>query len=184
MNSFYTALQDALNQGKDIVMATAVDHLVEFSDSYDVLISQKAFRCSDLVTAETPSMGQFWQAVFSAPPEELPNIVAQDSWWTFFDPLEHPFPTGVLEKLAGGETLVLATVIAKASTAPQYAAVKLAVDKDGTLYGTLGDSALDAGVIQTAQSVLEEYTPRLWECSVSGEDGQDSTLRILLDPIN
>ena len=182
MNSFYTKLQESLDQGHPVMLATSVDCLVEFSDSYDVLIAQKAFLCQDELTAETPSMASFWQAIFASTPEEIPNVIPQDTWWTFYDELEHPFPDGVLKKLAAGEALVLATVIAKASSAPDCAGAKLAVDQSGTLYGTLGDSAVDAEVAQTAQSVWEEGTPRLLECSKTDKSGH--ALRILLEPIN
>lgn len=179
MNSFYSKLLEALNQNQPVILATAVDSLVEFSDSYDVLIAQKAFRCGQELTAETPSMKEFWQSVFSAMPETLPDLFAQDSWWAFFDALECPFPAGVLEKLAAGDSMVLATAITRAGSHGAFAAAKLAVAADGTVFGSFGDAGIDTQVVQTAQAVQAEYTPRLLECPMNGD-----TLRILLDPIN
>ncbi len=179
MNAFYANLNEALKQGKDVTLATAVDSLVEFSDSYDVLISQKAFRCDGELTAETPSMKEFWQSVFSAMPEEIPDVFFQDTWWAFFDSLEVPFPADVLDKLAAGESLVMATAITKAGSNSEFTAAKMAVGKDGTIYGSFGNPEVDAQIVQTAQEVFVEYTPRLLECPTS-----ENTLRILLDPIN
>lgn len=179
MNAFYTNLNEALKQGKDVTLVTAVDSLVEFSDSYDVLISQKAFRCDGELTAETPSMIPFWEPLFTAVPEDLPDVFFQDTWWAFFDSLDTPFPADTLEKLAAGESLVLATAITKAGSNSAFAAAKMAVDKNGTVYGSFGNAEVDAQVVQTAQEVQVEYTPRLLECPVA-----DGVLRILLDPIN
>lgn len=179
MNSFYHELQQALSQGKDVMLATAVDCLVEFSCSYDMLIAQKAFRCDNELTAQTPSMKEFWMSVCSAASEQLPDVFAQDSWWAFFDPMGHPFPADSLSRLAAGEQLVMATVIAKAETLPQLAGVKLAVTPEGELWGTLGDSNADDLIVKTAQSVLEEYVPRLLEFELEG-----MPLRILLEPVN
>lgn len=179
MNAFYANLNEALKRGKEVVLSTAVDSLVEFSDSYDVLISQKAFRCDGELTAETPSMKEFWQSVFSAMPEETPDVFFQDTWWAFFDCLDTPFPADTLEKLAAGESLVMATAITKAGSNSDFAAAKMAVGKDGAVYGSFGNAEVDAQILQTAQEVFVEYTPRLLECPVG-----DSTLRILLDPIN
>ncbi len=179
MNAFYANLNDALKQGKNVTLATAVDSLVEFSDSYDVLISQKAFRCDGELTCETPSMKEFWQSVFSAMPEEIPDVFFQDTWWAFFDALEFSFPADTLEKLAAGDSLVMATAITKAGSNSEFSAAKMAVAKDGTVYGSFGNADVDAQIVQTAQEVFVEYTPRLLECPVG-----DGTLRILLDPIN
>lgn len=179
MNPFYTKLLDAVKQNKEVVLATAVDSLVEFSDSYDVLITQKAFRCDGELTAETPSMKEFWQAVFSAMPEQLPDLFAQDTWWAFFDPMSTAFPADVLEKIAAGDSLILATAITKAGSHEAYSAAKMAVAADGKVFGSFGDADIDAQIVQTAQSVLAEYTPRLLEYPMG-----DSALRILLDPIN
>ena len=179
MNAFYAKLKETLEQGNEVVLATAVDQLVEFSDSYDVLISQKAFLCQDELTAETPSMRPFWEPLFTAVPDQLPDVFFQDTWWAFFDALETPFPAGVLDKLAAGETLVLATAITKAGSNADFAAAKMAVDKSGAVYGSFGNPEMDAKILETAKSVLDEYVPRLLEYPVEG-----STLRILLDPIN
>ena len=180
MNPFYTNLNEALQQGKSVTLATAVDCLVEFSGSYDMLIAQKAFLCDDKLTAETPSMTPFWQAQFTGASDTLPDITAQDTFWTYFDALERPLPEGVLDKLAAGESLVLATVIAKAGSQHKLEGAKLAVDPNGTVFGTTGNAALDEAVIETVPSVREEYVPRLLECTLDGEN----VIRVLLEPIN
>lgn len=180
MNPFYTKLQDALNQGSSVTLATAVDCLVEFSGSYDMLIAQKAFLCDEALTAETPSMAPFWQAQFSGASDILPDITAQDTFWTYFDALERPFPEGVLAKLAAGESLVLATVIAKAGSGHKLEGAKLAVDPSDTVFGTTGNAAVDEAIIGTVPSVREEYVPRLLECTLDGTN----VIRVLLEPIN
>lgn len=180
MNPFYTKLQETLKQGSSIVLATAVDCLVEFSGSYDMLIAQKAFLAQDELTAQTPSMVPFWQAQFTGASDTLPDITAQDTFWTYFDALERPFPEGVLDKLAAGESLVLATVIAKAGSEHKLEGAKLAVDPSGNVFGTSGNAALDDAVIEIVPSVREEYVPRLLECTLDGKN----VIRVLLEPIN
>ena len=180
MNPFYTQLQETLTQGTPVTLATAVDSLVEFSGSYDMLIAQKAFLAQEKLTAETPSMAPFWEAQFSGASDTLPDITAQDTFWTYFDALERPFPAGVLEKLAAGESLVLATVIAKAGSVHKLEGAKLAVSPDGTVFGTTGNAALDKEVLETVPSVRDEYVPRLLECTLDGEN----VIRVLLEPIN
>jgi len=180
MNPFYTKLQQTLQQGACVTLATAVDCLVEFSGSYDMLIAQKAFLAQDQLTAETPSMAPFWQAQFSGVSDTLPDITAQDTFWTYFDPLERPFPDGVLEKLAAGESLVLATVIANAGCAHKLEGAKLAVAPDGTVFGATGNTAVDDAILETVPSVREEYVPRLLECTLDGAN----VIRVLLEPVN
>ena len=87
MNPFYTKLNETLQQGKNVVMATAVDCLGFLDGDREALIAQKAFLCGDELTAETPSMKDFWRATFSSTPEELPGLFGQDTWWTFFEPV-------------------------------------------------------------------------------------------------
>ena len=180
MNPFYTKLQETLTEGTSVTLATAVDSLVEFSGSYDMLIAQKAFLAQDTLTAETPSMSPFWQAQFTGASDTLPDITAQDTFWVYFDALERPFPAGVLEKLAAGESLVLATVIAKAGSVHKLEGAKLAVDPEGNVFGTTGNAAVDEAVLETVPSVREEYVPRLLECTLDGTN----VIRVLLEPIN
>jgi len=180
MNPFYSKLQQALDQGTRVTLATAVDCLVEFSGSYDMLIAQKAFLAQDQLTAETPSMAPFWQAQFSGASDMLPDITAQDTFWTYFDGLESPFPDGVLDKLAAGESLVLATVIAKAGSVHKLEGAKLAVSPDGTVFGATGNAAVDEAILETVPSVRDEYVPRLLECTLDSSN----VIRILLEPVN
>ena len=180
MKSFYETLNQTLQQGKSVTLATAVDCLVEFRGSYDMLIAQKAFLCEDQLTAQTPSMAPFWQAQFTGASDTLPDITAQDTYWTFFDALERPFPDGVLDKLAGGESLVLATVIAKAGSEHKLEGAKLAIDPNGTVFGSSGNAALDEAVLEIVPSVREEYVPRLLEYTLD----DDITIRVLLEPVN
>ena len=180
MNPFYTQLKQALEQGTDLTFATAVDCLVEFSGTYDMLIAQRAFLTPDGLTAETPSMAPFWQAQFSGAAEILPDITAQDTFWVYFDALERTFPEGVLDKLAAGESLVTATVIAKAGSEHKLEGAKLAVAPDGTVYGSTGNAALDEAIIETVPSVRDEYVPRLLECTLDGTN----VIRVLLEPLN
>ena len=180
--NFYANLLDAIQQGKSITLATAVDCLVEFSGSYDMLIAQKAFQCGDELVAQTPSMGDFWRSVLSATPAEIPDLFLQDTWWAFFDPIAHPFPDGVLEKLAAEEPMILATVVAKAPSNAELSGRKMAVDNAGAVYGSLGHSGADAAVLEVAEAVQLEGYPRLVEYTPEGEDVQ--TIRILVEPVN
>lgn len=181
MNPFYAKLLEATQQGKDITLVTAVDCLVEFSDSYDMLIAQKAFQADDALTAQTPSMGEFWRSVLSAKPDELPDLFFQDSWWAFFDPMTVPFPDGTLEKLAAEEAMILATVVAKAESNSALSGRKMLLDNAGTVYGSLGHAGAEAAVQEIAQAVQQEGYPRLLE--YSGEEGAEP-IRILVEPIN
>lgn len=181
MNSFYANLLDATRQGKDITLVTAVDCLVEFSDSYDMLIAQKAFQADDALTAQTPSMGEFWRSVLSAKPDELPDLFFQDSWWAFFDPMTVPFPDGTLEKLAAEESMILATVVAKAESNSPLSGRKMLLDNAGTVYGFLGHAGAEAAVQEIAEAVQQEGYPRILE--YSGDEGADP-IRILVEPIN
>lgn len=181
MNPFYANLLEATRQGKDITLVTAVDCLVEFSDSYDMLIAQKAFQADDALTAQTPSMGEFWRSVLSAKPDALPDLFFQDSWWAFFDPMTVPFPDDALEKLADGESMVLATVVAKAESNSPLSGRKMLLDNAGTVYGSLGHTGSEAAVQEIAEAVQQEGYPRLLE--YSGQEGAEP-IRILVEPIN
>ena len=346
MNSFYTKLNETLQQGENVVMATAVDCLGFLDGDREALIAQKAFLCGDELTAETPSMKDFWQATFSSTPEELPGLFGQDTWWTFFEPvtprrqlvlcggghiaqplaqmgamldfdvtviddreefantqrfpqakqvlcmpfdkaleqvphtectyfviitrghkddrlcLEHvlkqpfgyagmigshkkvsvvmealeqqgfdktllnkvhapiglsigaqtpaeiavciaaqliqtrsgtadsSFPVQALEKLAAGESMVMATVINKHGSSPRGVGAKMLIDQEGNLYGTIGGGAAEAKVIEAAPEVRLMGYPIVMECAMTNEDAQSDgmvcggTIRVLLDPIN
>ena len=181
MNSFYANLLDATRQGKDITLVTAVDCLVEFSDSYDMLIAQKAFQADDALTAQTPSMGEFWRSVLSAKPDELPDLFFQDSWWAFFDSMTVPFPDGTLEKLAAEESMILATVVAKAESNAPLSGRKMLLDNAGTVYGSLGHAGAETAVKEIAEAVQQEGYPRLLEYL---DEENVKAIRILVEPIN
>ena len=182
MNTFYANLLDSVQQGKDITLVTAVDCLVEFSDSYDMLIAQKAFQADDALVAQTPSMDQFWRSVLSAQPAAIPDLFFQDTWWAFFDPMSNPFPEGTLEKLAAEESMILATVVAKAESNSELSGRKMLLDNAGTVYGSLGSAGAEAAVLEVAEAVQQEGYPRLVEYTPEEEDAQ--TIRILVEPVN
>ena len=182
MNAFYTDLHSAVQQNKSISLVTAVDCLVEFSGSYDMLIAQKAFQTEDELVAQTPSMREFWHSLMTAKPAQLPDLFFQDTWWAFFDPMVHPFPEGTLEKLAAEESMILATVVAKAPSNAELSGRKMLVDHAGTMYGSLGHPGADAAVLEVAEAVQLEGYPRLVEYTVEGED--ELTIRILVEPVN
>ena len=182
MNAFYSDLHSAVQQGKSISLVTAVDCLVEFSGSYDMLIAQKAFQLDEELVPQIPSMRDFWRSLLTAKPAQMPDLFFQDTWWAFFDPMEHPFPEGTLEKLAAEEPMILATVVAKAPSNAELSGRKMLIDNAGTVYGSLGHSGADAAVLEVAEAVQLEGYPRLVEYTIEGEDEQ--TIRILVEPVN
>ncbi len=61
----------------------------------------------------------------------------------------------ILETLKAGEPLVLATILSQAGSTPRTAGTRMAVKKDGSIFGTIGGGKVEAEVMRTAVEVLE-----------------------------
>ncbi len=164
MNPFYTQLQAALNEGGDIILGTAVDTLGDLGGGIPALITQKAFLHQDKITAETPSMVPFWQGLFDGIPDDLPWSVEGETWRALMvqaNAQDTAFPADALELLSQGKGLVLATVVHTSKNAVCKTGSKLLAEPDGTVYGCLGDNAVQEQVLQMAAETIDLGMPRL-----------------------
>ena len=66
----------------------------------------------------------------------------------------------ILEQLANGKRVALATITATRGSVPRHAGSKMIIDPvSGSLIGTIGGGCGEADVIAAAQSVVETATP-------------------------
>ena len=77
--------------------------------------------------------------------------------------------------LAGGESLVLATIVSRSGSAPRAVGSRMAVRQDGTIVGTIGGGILEARVQDLAkevfghgQAVLKKYVLSAQDASQMG----------------
>lgn len=182
MNPFFTDLKTALQDNDSLIYATAVDTLGYLGGGEMALISQKAFLSNGEPVAETPSMVPFWKGLMEEIPEEMPHVIQGETWFAMLEEVTaNSFPAQVLEKLASGEDLVLGTVTRTASSIPCAKGTKIAIDRSGTIFGTLGNEDAEARVIKAAGDVRDSGMPKLLECPTAiPDDG----LLVLLEPVN
>jgi len=92
--------------------------------------------------------------------------------------------------LAGGENLVLATIVSRSGSAPRAVGSRMAVRPDGAIVGTIGGGILEARVMELArevfghgQSVLKKYVLTAQDASQMGMvcGGQISVLLQFLE---
>jgi xanthine dehydrogenase accessory factor len=92
--------------------------------------------------------------------------------------------------LAGGENLVLATIVSRSGSAPRAVGSRMAVRPDGAIVGTIGGGILEARVMELArevfghgQSVLKKYVLTAQDASQMGMvcGGQVSVLLQFLE---
>ena len=178
MNPFYAQLQAALKDGGPVILGTAVDTLGDLGGGIPALVTQKAFLHQNQITAETPSMVPFWQGLFEGLPEHLPWSVEGETWRAMMVQIHEEntaFPPEALELLSQGKGLVLATVVHTTADADCKTGAKLLADPEGAVYGTLGDSALQAQTLQMVPETIELGMPRLLNTE---------TASVLLEPVN
>jgi xanthine dehydrogenase accessory factor len=85
---------------------------------------------------------------------------------------EQEFYQAVLETLAHGEAVAIATVTKASGSVPRGAGSKMLVWRDGTILGTIGGGTMEEKVIQEAKEVITEGRPRFREYSlISANDG-------------
>ena len=164
MNPFYTQLQEALSKNSELVLGTAVDTLGDLGGGIPALIAQKAFLCQGEIVAETPSMVPFWQGLFEGLPSELPHSIEGETWKALMvraDEQETAFPADGLALLAQGKGLILATVVHAAPDASCKTGAKILMEPDGTVYGSLGDDAVQKQAAEMIGETMDLGMPRL-----------------------
>lgn len=72
--------------------------------------------------------------------------------------------------LAGGEDVVLATIISRSGSAPRTAGTKMLVRRDGSFTGTIGGGLLEARVLEEAREVFRTGRPVIREFHLTGAD--------------
>lgn len=76
----------------------------------------------------------------------------------------------ILERLEGGENLVLASIVAKSGSAPRGTGTKMAVRSDGTILGTIGGGRVEAAVMEDARALFEEKGAHIRQYSLTKEE--------------
>lgn len=73
----------------------------------------------------------------------------------------------IIECIQQGQSVALATVIARSGSIPASMQAKMLVFLDGSIVGTVGGGKLEAAVIQAAQQVVVTATPRIVEMTMT-----------------
>ena len=74
-----------------------------------------------------------------------------------------------LEKLEGGESVAIATIVRKEGSGPRDVGAKIVVAEDGSVYGTLGGGFFEQHVINAAMKALREGKPFIQRYSFVGK---------------
>ncbi len=72
--------------------------------------------------------------------------------------------------LAGGESLVVATIFDKSGSAPRTAGAKMAVRQDGSILGTIGGGRLEADAVRLAGEAFGSRRSLIQPFDLSGRD--------------
>jgi xanthine dehydrogenase accessory factor len=72
--------------------------------------------------------------------------------------------------LAGGEDVVMATIISQSGSAPRTAGTKMLVRRDGSMVGTIGGGLLEAQVLEQAREVFRTGRAAVREFNLTGAD--------------
>lgn len=72
--------------------------------------------------------------------------------------------------LAGGEDVVMVTIISQSGSAPRTAGTKMLVRRDGSFVGTIGGGLLEAQVLQQAREVFQTGQAVVREFNLTGAD--------------
>jgi xanthine dehydrogenase accessory factor len=74
----------------------------------------------------------------------------------------------IIDHVQQGQSVVLATVIARTGSIPTSTQAKMLVFPDGSILGTIGGGKLEAEVIREAQRVLVNTTPQIVTIALTG----------------
>ena len=132
------------------------------------------------VTGAAGFIGAFLSAELLRQNEKV-HVVGIDSMNDYYEVSLKEYRLDMLEKLAAEESMILATVVAKAESNSPLSGRKMLLDNAGTVYGSLGHAGAEAAVQEIAEAVQQEGYPRILE--YSGDEGADP-IRILVEPIN
>ena len=66
----------------------------------------------------------------------------------------HNFYQTVSDRLFRGETVAFATIFENVGSSPRHAGAKMAIYRDGTIFGTIGGGKLEAMAIEAAKEAL------------------------------
>jgi xanthine dehydrogenase accessory factor len=76
----------------------------------------------------------------------------------------------ICEQLGAGSPVVLASIVSMEGSIPRGSGTKMVVGADGTSYGTVGGSLLEATVIADSAAVLTEKRSRFVDFDLTGSD--------------
>jgi xanthine dehydrogenase accessory factor len=76
----------------------------------------------------------------------------------------------ISNQLKAGLPVVLTTIVSMEGSTPRESGTKMVVDADGTIYGTIGGSLLEATVITESGRVLAERRSKFIEFDLTGSD--------------
>jgi xanthine dehydrogenase accessory factor len=97
--------------------------------------------------------------------------------------------TKILELMAQGQAVVLATIIRLSGSGPRGPGAKILVLENGNGIGTIGGGFLEARVLQEAGEVLRKQWPSLLRLSMMGKDVEKTEMlcggdvEVFLEPI-
>jgi len=79
----------------------------------------------------------------------------------------------------------LATVVQSEGSAPRKAGAKMLVRADGTLMGTVGGGAVEAGTLEAARRIAKGGRPRTLDFSLTAEQGLvcGGTVKVYIEPL-
>ncbi|MFP4309095.1 MAG: XdhC family protein, partial [Desulfococcaceae bacterium] len=63
--------------------------------------------------------------------------------------------------LTAGESVAMATILARAGSAPRLAGTRMLIRRDGSIVGTIGGGLLEAEVMAAAPAALESGRPEI-----------------------
>lgn len=72
--------------------------------------------------------------------------------------------------LAGGESIVVATIFDKSGSAPRTAGAKMAVRRDGSILGTIGGGRLEGDAIRLAGEIFVSRRSNIQSFNLAGKD--------------
>ena len=94
----------------------------------------------------------------------------------------------IVDLIAGGDALALATVLKSEGSAPQKAGAKAVIGPAGLIRGTIGGGAVEARAIELAVEAIRSTQPIVFDFELTGISASDAppicggSMRILIDP--
>jgi len=99
------------------------------------------------------------------------------------------FSQALVDALQNNRAAAVATVVKTRGASPRNAGAKMLVYADGAIVGTIGGGALEQRIIEQAQAVIREGTPRYLDMTLSNEQRGDpmicgGEMDIFIEPLS